>query len=110
MYMNSLEATSLIKEALNGFVKLFPKTRVRYEFDINANVHCVEIIPNHIYQLKNDYIEWENNFTNNFIALFPDQNICFFSEDAIVGIKNIQFELEGSRFAQLTSTIYKATI
>ena len=102
--MSNLEATSLIKEALNGFVMSFPKSRVRYEFDINANVHCVEIIPNYIYQLKKDYIEWENNFTNNFISLFPDQNICFFSDDAIVGIKNIQFELEGSSYAELIST------
>lgn len=104
MYMSNLEATSLIKEALNGFITNFPKTRVRYEFDINANVHCIEIVPNHIYHLENDYIEWENNFTNNFIALFPEQNICFFSDDAIVGINHIQFELEGSRYVELTST------
>jgi hypothetical protein len=51
MYMSNLEATSLIKEALNGFITNFPKTRVRYEFDINANVHCIEIVPNHIYHL-----------------------------------------------------------
>ena len=104
MYMSNLEATSLIKEALNGFITNFPKTRVRYEFDINANVHCIEIVPNHIYHLENDYMEWENNFTNNFIAVFPEQNICFFSDDALVGINHIQFELEGSRYVELTST------
>ena len=53
--MSNLEATSVIKEALNGFIINFPKTRVRYEFDINANVHCIEIVPNHIYHLENDY-------------------------------------------------------
>ena len=56
MCMSNLEATSVIKEALNGFITNFPKTRVRYEFDINANVHCIEIVPNHIYHLENDYI------------------------------------------------------
>jgi hypothetical protein len=84
MYRSNLEATSLTKEALNGFITNFPKTRVRYEFDINANVHCIEIVPNHIYHLENDYMEWENNFTNNFIALFPEQNICFFSDEGKV--------------------------
>ena len=102
--MNNLEATSFIKEALNDFITAFLKTRVRYEFDIDANVHCIEVVPNNIYYLENDYINWENNFTNNFIELFPYQNICFFSDDAIVGINNIQFELIGSKYVDLIST------
>src|SRR5690554_2444988 len=104
MYMNNSEATVFIKEALNSFISTFPKTRVRYEFDIDANVHCVEVIPNSIYHLDNEYINWENNFTNNFIELFPYQNICFFSDDAIVGINNIQFELVGNEYVDLIST------
>ncbi len=104
MYLNNLEATSFIKEALSGFITAFPNTRIRYEFDIDANVHCVEVVPNDIYHLENDYINWENNFTNNFIVLFPYQNICFFSDDAIVGINNIQFELIGSKYVDLIST------
>lgn len=102
--MNNLEATNFIKEALKKFIASFPKTRVRYEFDIDANVHCVEVVPNSIYHLDNDYINWENNFTNNFIQLFPFQNICFFSDDAIVGINNIEFELIGSKYVDLIST------
>jgi hypothetical protein len=102
--MNNSEATVFIKEALNNFISAFPKTRVRYEFDIDANVHCVEVVPNSIYHLDNDYINWENSFTNNFIELFADQNICFFSDDAIVGINNIQFELTGSKYVDLIST------
>lgn len=76
--MNNIEATSYIKVVLKEFIASFLKTRVRYEFDIDANVHCVEVVPNSIYHLDNDYINWENNFTNNFIQLFPYQNICFF--------------------------------
>jgi len=104
MYMNNLEATSFIKVALKEFISSFPKTRVRYEFDIDANVHCVEVLPNSIYHLDTDYINWENNFTNNFIQLYPFENICFFSDDAIVGINNIQFELIGSKYVDLIST------
>lgn len=102
--MSNLKATSFIKEALNAFIASFPKTRVRYEFDIDANVHCIEVVPNDIYHLDNDYVNWENSFTNNFIELYPEQNICFFSDDAIVGINNIQFELVGSRYVELIST------
>jgi hypothetical protein len=102
--MNNFEATSFIKEALKEFILSFPKTRVRYEFDIDANVHCIEVVPNSIYHLDNDYINWENNFTNSFIQSFPYQNICFFSDDAIVGISNIEFELTGSKYVDLIST------
>jgi hypothetical protein len=102
--MSNLKATSFIKEALNAFIASFPKTRVRYEFDIDANVHCIEVVPNDIYHLDNDYVNWENSFTNNFIELYPEQNICFFSDDAIVGINNIQFELTGSKYVDLIST------
>jgi hypothetical protein len=106
MYMNNLEATSFIKKALKEFIATFPKTRVRYEFDIDAKVHCIEVVPNDIYHLENEYINWENNFTSQFIVLFPDQNICFFSDDAIVGINNIQLEFIGNQYGvvELIST------
>lgn len=104
MYMNNLEVTVFIKNALRDFIKSFPRTRVRYEFDIDANVHCIEVVPNDIYHLENEYIIWENNFTNHFIDIFPYQNICFFSDDAIIGINNIQFELIGSKYVDLIST------
>lgn len=93
-----LQATNYIQNELESFIKDFAQTRVRYEFDINANVHCVEIVPNQVYRLNKDYISWENNISDGFISFFPDQNLCFFSDDAIVGINNIQFELTGKLF------------
>jgi hypothetical protein len=103
--MNNIKASDFIINELQTFIVFFPKTRVRYEFDIAANVHCIEVVPNQVYHLDQDYIKWENNFTDIFIELFPDNNICFFSDDAIVGINNIQFELLGSRYVDLISTI-----
>ena len=91
------EATSFIWKELNNFIKLFAQARVRYEFDIDANVHCIEVVPNQVYRLNNEYIAWENQITDSFIASFPNQNICFFSDDAIVGINNIDYEFIGSQ-------------
>lgn len=98
-----VEAKSFIKNELNSFVLDFPQTKVRYEFDIDAKVHCVEIVPNSIYQSDSDYISWENTLTDEFISLFPNQNICFFSDDAIVGIKNVEFEILGKKYFDFTS-------
>lgn len=102
--MNSLESTHFIKVALNSFITDFPNTRVRYEFDVDARVHCVEVVPNSVYQLDGDYINWENEFTNKFLEVFPGQNICFFSDDAIIGINKIEYELTGSKYVDLIST------
>jgi len=98
------EATSFIIKGLSNFINSFSQTRVRYEFDIDANVHCIEVVPNQVYHLNNEYIAWENMFTDNFIALFPNHNVCFFSDDAIVGINNIQYEFIGSQYVEIIST------
>lgn len=93
-----------IKLELKKFIIEFPKTRVRYDNDINSNTHSLEIVPNEIYRLDKDYINWEDKFFDAFINKFPDQNICFISDDAIVGLDKIDFELSGKEFVA-TETI-----
>lgn len=98
--MNNIEnkVTAFIIEALKQFILSFPQTRVRYEYDIESNVHSVEVVPNEIYHLNEEYIAWENKFVDAFIERFPTQNICFISDDALVGIENVNFELVGQRY------------
>ena len=90
-----------IKSELNNFIIEFPKTRVRYEMDDNSNTHSIEVVPNEIYRLDENYISWENNFFDEFINQFPDQNICFISDDAIVGLDKIDFELSGREYISM---------
>jgi hypothetical protein len=93
-----------IKSELKNFIVEFPKTRVRYEIDINSNTHSIEIVPNEIYRLDKDYITWEENFFDAFINEFPDQNICFISDDTIVGLDKVDFELSGKEFVSMIPT------
>lgn len=90
-----------IKIELKKFIIEFSKTRVRYDNDINSNTHSIEVVPNEIYRLDKDYINWESIFFDEFIDLFPDQNICFISDDAIVGLDKIDFELSGKEYISL---------
>lgn len=90
-----------IKSELKSFIVKFPKTRVRYENDNNSNTHSIEVVPNEIYRLDKDYITWEDNFFDAFINEFPDQNICFISDDAIVGLDKIDFELSGKEYLSI---------
>lgn len=90
-----MEAKNFIYNELKVFIKKFSKTRVRYEYDQNALVHVIEVLPNEVYHLDNDYICWENDLFNRFITQFPTENICFISDDALVGIENPELVIEG---------------
>lgn len=94
-------AFEYIKSELKDFINGFPKTRVRYEIDINSNTHSIEVVPNEIYHLDKDYINWENLFFDKFINKFPDQNICFISDDAIVGLDKVDFEISGKEYLSI---------
>jgi hypothetical protein len=99
-----------IIQELNDFILKFPQTRVRYEYDELSDAHFIEVVPNNIYYLDEAYIAWESDLYDKFIASYPDQNICFISDDAVVGLENIQFELIGSIFEILYSTNRTETI
>lgn len=94
-----------IKLELKSFINSFPKTRVRYENDFKSRIHFIEVVPNEVYHLDENYIDWESKFFDNFINEYPDQNICFISDDAIVGIDNVDFELLGTEFSSLYSIV-----
>lgn len=94
-----------IKLELKNFIIEFPKTRIRYENDSNSNTHSIEVVPNAIYRLDKDYITWENSLFDAFINEFPNQNICFISDDAIVGLDKIDFELFGKEYISVDACI-----
>ena len=74
--MNSFE---YIISELNKFILEFPKTRVRYEHDNSSETHFIEVVPNEIYHLDTQYIQWESEMFDRFVDLFPEENICFIS-------------------------------
>ena len=44
---------------------------------------------------------------DRFIELFPEENICFISDDALVGLDKVDFELKGADFVSFYSTCNK---
>jgi len=95
-----MEALDFIKNEIEKFVQIFPMTRVRYEHDKMAKVHVIEVVPNEIYNSNDDYAQWESDLFDRFILQYPYENICFVSDDAIVGIENVDFVLCGSLFTE----------
>jgi len=90
-----MDARQYILKELETLITQFPNIRVRYEYDKYAVVHFVEVVPNEVYHLDDNYIAWENEMTDKFIELFPVENICFISDDALVGIENAEITLCG---------------
>ena len=98
-----MQAKDFIKSELNAFIERFPRTRVRYEYDKNALVHFVEVLPSEVYNSDNDYIQWEDDVYMRFVEAFPTESICFISDNALVGIENPELVLVGSEYVLATS-------
>ncbi|NLX73473.1 MAG: hypothetical protein GXY94_09250 [Bacteroidales bacterium] len=98
-----MKATEFILSNLEKFVMNFPKTRVRYEYDILAKIHFVEVVPNEVYHLDDNYIRWESNLFDEFIDLFPEENICFISDDSTVGIELANSVFYGKEYTSIST-------
>jgi hypothetical protein len=96
-----MKSIEFVKSELSAFIHQFPKTRVRLEIDNDSNSHYVEIMPNEVYNLDSNYIAWESEVFDNFIEKFPDENIYFISDDALVGLDRIDFELIGVAYKSI---------
>jgi hypothetical protein len=98
--MIKMSAFEFIKTELIDFIQKFQKTRVKVERDMDLNSYYLEIIPSEIYHFNDSYISWEKYFLNKFIVEFPDENLFFITDDSVITLENVCFELTGSDFNQ----------
>lgn len=84
-----------IIERLENFVKSFRQTRARYEIGSDGVTHIIEIVPNEVYHMDDSYLEWEDCLFNEFISLFPHENICFITDDSALAIIKPIYTIEG---------------
>jgi len=83
---------------ITELVTIFPNLRVRYEDHHLSNTHFVEVVPNEVYRLNEEFQLWEETVVFQFIEKFPDQNLCFITDDAIVGIESVNYEVKGDLY------------
>lgn len=99
-----MSSKEYIISQLNLFIHEFPQTRVRYEYDALSDTHFIEVVPNEVYHLNEKYIQWECDMYDNFIELFPYECLGFISDDAVIGLENIDYELRGVNYDLPIST------
>lgn len=103
-----MKAKEFILEALKKLTGQITSIKVRYELDANALVHVVEVLPEEVYSSNKEYLEWETQFYHDFVKQFPMENICFISEDALVGITKAEFEQQGADYCRVMPTMYRS--
>jgi hypothetical protein len=99
-----------ILNELATFINKFNNVQVRYEYNESALTHVVEVTPSEMYHLNEEYILWESELVDKFIELCPTQNICFISDDALVGIENPECVLYGKYFTPKTNLTFGAEV
>lgn len=99
-----MEARDQIILEIKNLVIKFPTLKVRYENDLLSNAHFLEVSANENFNFQSkDYLGFIEDVTFRFIGMFPLQNISFISEDSLVGLDKVDFELNGSLFGSLAN-------
>ncbi|MCL2435624.1 MAG: hypothetical protein FWD09_05750 [Lentimicrobiaceae bacterium] len=105
-----MTAKEFIKKELSNFIKQFPQVRVRYEYHELSDAHFIEIIPNEVYNLNEEYLVWECDMWDRFVEHYPMEGICFISDDALVGIENAELALSGVGYGYTPISTAKESI
>lgn len=109
-----MDSVNFVRDELNLFIQRFSATCIRYEYDPQAFVHTVEVLPSKVYHTDKEYIAWENDLYNRFVNKFPCENICFTTEDSPISVEKPDMELFGDGFLYTSKerprVLYKPTI
>lgn len=95
-----MRAQEFIIEKLNSLINKFKTIKARYEYDITSKSHIIEITPNDIYHHDSTYIEWERKMMSEFLSEFGGENICFISDDDMMGIETETYSCQGADYNQ----------
>lgn len=93
--MNSI---SFVKSNIDKLVEIFPQLSCSYEYDQFSNTHIIKVLPNATYANDESYASKEFEVTTKFIDLFPDESICFISDESLISVDSPIYEKTGLLF------------
>lgn len=85
-------STTYLKEKLLLIIQEFTDIQIRYEYRETIESHIVEIIPNELFE-NNNFIMKEAELTKAFFEKFPKEELIFISEESVLPIEKVDFEL-----------------
>lgn len=90
-----MKSVEYIKRKIDELVARFTNIRCRYEHDAFSNTHLIEVLPGSVYKSDLDYAQVETLVIDEFIEKFPNESICFITDDSLVSIQNPIYERKG---------------
>ncbi|MDR1415954.1 MAG: hypothetical protein LBJ57_00880 [Prevotellaceae bacterium] len=85
--------------------------KLRYRYDEDTTTHVVEVTPKVAYT-SSDFTSLEIETWKKFFARFPDEGLCFITDDGTVGIDDVEGEeyaIQGVSYAESVSMPQKTT-
>ncbi|MDR1130613.1 MAG: hypothetical protein LBK96_06495 [Prevotellaceae bacterium] len=92
------KSQKFIEKELGKFVNLFPEFRARYELNENTEAYFVEITPGEIFFQNDYYMRWSVYVRDRFLDTFPEEGLCFISENDEFSLKRIDFAICGEKY------------
>lgn len=87
------KARHFIIRFLKQIAQKFPESAYRYEHDIVADVHVIEVTPSEFAMNDKDFAEEQFHFVSEFLQKFPDDEICFVTENDLLRVADPIFEI-----------------
>ena len=86
----------------------FPTVRARYDYHELSATHSIEVVPNELYYFDDKFNEWQRDTLVEFMDLFDEESLCFLTDNSIVGIDKVDFELCGQYYNVSDITVENA--
>lgn len=64
----------------------FKDIEIKYQYKITTNTHIIKILPLSLYENNIEYLFEEEDIENEFIKLYPSEELLFISEDSLTKI------------------------
>lgn len=88
---------NFLKKRLTDLVGSFKNIKVNYSYEKLADIHLVEVSPQSVYD-SNEFVKWEKNFFTQALREFPGDEISFISEDDYLGLKHVEWTIQGEEY------------
>lgn len=93
-----MKVSEFIQKRLSDFVRTHRDASVRYGYDSFSDTHVIEVSPVSLFD-SDVFAEWESDFYRDSLKNYPDSDISFIPKNAAVPIEKVDFEIDGSSFA-----------
>lgn len=87
---------------MSELVNKFTNAKVSYGYDAMADTHLIKVVPEEVSK-KDVFYDWLNEFYLESIKNYPDEDITVFSEDEILNVENLVYEIEGEFYEEFNN-------